>query len=83
MLVVNFDGSTILLFVHITVGPFLWSNAKLPQSTHKEFCRNDPMYCLCRMYSTVAVVEELADEGKGVYDKIEREEVNTNESIDG
>jgi hypothetical protein len=28
-------------------------------------------------------VEELADEGKGVYDKIEREEVNTNESIDG
>jgi hypothetical protein len=35
------------------------------------------------MYSTVAVVEELADEGKGVYDKIEREEVNTNESIDG
>ena len=82
MLVVNFDGSTVLLFGHITVGPFLWSDTKLPQSIHKEFYRNDPVYCLCRIYFTVAVAEELVDGDKRVYDKIEREEANTNESID-
>jgi hypothetical protein len=81
MLVLNLDSSTVLLFGHITVGPFLWRDTKLPQLTHTEFFRNNPVYCLCRIYSTVAVAEELADGGKCVYDKIEREEANTNESI--
>lgn len=61
MVVVNSDSSTVLLSSHITVGPFLWSDTKVPQSAHKESCRNDLVYCLCRIYSTVAVAEELAE----------------------
>jgi uncharacterized protein (DUF983 family) len=73
MPVVHLDDFTVLLFGHITLGPFLWSDTKLSQSTHRIWQKQPcvlhvqltlTLSLTLTLYSTVAVAEESADGDK-------------------